>query len=1412
MLIWEPSLGICRFLRSEQLLLHNAPASSFIQSSNFDCQFHKKVQDLPVQEMKDGNDNQDSHQQSDHPQLNPPQLDEESESEVPATSTSITPSAPLFTLPFALYLEPLPTRVYHTKSTSKRRDSEDPIESPPSDHVSSSSSCSSSSSSSNRSNSSVKSNRSSKSLSLGPNARLSPKKHRSAPHDLTTLEAVLSVANPQSASHPVAKLLSLLEKADDTPGFDRLREFFDTRYDLPSTSTTSTTTSRSNPQRKPSLPATLSKLRKGSTSSNSNRPSSSSIHLKHDLEALESANAFNPNLYSVTLEEGEDLEMLLQSSSASKVKSSSQSRKKKSSKAPRLVLPSRKSSSSSSPSRTIPPKVIRFPVRLDLHSIKLAPKPKINRARRSRSVLSGGSSLGKGSSRKFRGLGGSGKGKGKGIKNRQVSAESVALAGSSVRNASTGSFRKGALARTRRVASDGHAESGAGNRNSTSNFNSEIIGHPLQPVTSPESGYSASIATGVGGNSGWALSTSPEKSVLEISKSGEDSNQSPASLNGSNSRGNSSAVPSSWRAGTGTSVTTASNAGGERKDSFASSAAEKEGTRRPSMVQRFLDFGGLRKKNRSRSATGGSDMSRRSASSASASEDQGQIQAAPPAPPVPSVIASSKPSDFPSNLKMSESNQANAPLAAPIELSHTDTSRMPFSSSQKELALSRTISPSSNSDDAHAQAIEDEDDPDDVEAHWTRRRAAKANGKRVNGGSFGESGRRLFKSPSASGFGASEHDLGPVREGHAWAADTGHGRESSQGGGEGDLDDDDDSFGEEEEDRSLWDGDQDGSEVFPITEGEDFLSLLRQAAQLSLSPDFIFSTKSEEETNPILSGLESRGSQSQTPRGGLSPRGSFQLSDRALGKLPESNGSRSPLTPNGKAAQTIPSLLSSSSSSSLHQVTPPGSFELERQAELNVDVEAVAEANARAEARFKDAEKAPWWPSGSSDPFPVVVSLALGLHFGWEGIMSLCYGPGSNSCPPPPQGQDPSLAAGDFAPLGRAADMEERGRRGAGRVSDWWAGVKDAHQSEEIASEVGINGDAKISSPKEVSEPLEPNLATPQHPESATLADDLHLHKTRSEVAIEDSEDEFDPNPGGMERSTSTRFGKWLGVKSRGGRAGSMSSSKGSFRRSSISGGSEDELGAGGPNRPPSPSVSQLGAIKAKERAQLKAQVKEAQDRNRNRTWKDWSNLAKSIKGWVDCYETARIRAGLAREIGVDPLSSQVNPVDIKSESALTDEEDEGVFPSLMNHLNPTSSTQPLGIDSGFHEKTKPNGTQIDSSMLNAGSHQKDRGRRPSVTSSKSGFSESSSLAPPRSSISDISASQTSATSSNPVFSPTPIPECVLKDITEREHGFRRAAGIPDGLAIGEDGEEHHDYRWSKSRLRRKEVGTSASE
>ena len=156
---------------------------------------------------------------------------------------------------------------------------------------------------------------------------------------------------------------------------------------------------------------------------------------------------------------------------------------------------------------------------------------------------------------------------------------------------------------------------------------------------------------------------------------------------------------------------------------------------------------------------------------------------------------------------------------------------------------------------------------------------------------------------------------------------------------------------------------------------------------------------------------------------------------------------------------------------------------------------------------------------------------------------------------------------------------------------------------------------------------------------------------------------------------------------------------------------------------------------------------------NHSRTWQHWQALFRSIKGWIDEYEKTRVRAGLAREIGVDPPIQQT-----ASEKAADGSEDTITIsaPRLVDPTNPDLQV-PLFVGSppaASTEVLKVATDRVDAVML----------------------------------------SKVLGTSLS-------ISPCVLADATNRAHGFRRRAGIPEGLPLGPENEETIDYTWSRKRL-----------
>ena len=164
-------------------------------------------------------------------------------------------------------------------------------------------------------------------------------------------------------------------------------------------------------------------------------------------------------------------------------------------------------------------------------------------------------------------------------------------------------------------------------------------------------------------------------------------------------------------------------------------------------------------------------------------------------------------------------------------------------------------------------------------------------------------------------------------------------------------------------------------------EGEDFISLLRQASSAAVT---------------ILQTVTHNGADDTASPGSIEK-----------GKRPM----RSPLSVRSPDSAATPR-------SEIGMLTPPDSIEMERRHE--------EQRNA-----FNLAEHVHGgWPEGPVDPSVVAVAAALGDALGWEGIMSLCYGPASRCS-----------RAGEYIALGRAATMHESTKDSSASVLAWRSSV-----------------------------------------------------------------------------------------------------------------------------------------------------------------------------------------------------------------------------------------------------------------------------------------------------------------------------------------------------------------------------------
>ncbi|KDN42291.1 hypothetical protein K437DRAFT_257920 [Tilletiaria anomala UBC 951] len=164
-------------------------------------------------------------------------------------------------------------------------------------------------------------------------------------------------------------------------------------------------------------------------------------------------------------------------------------------------------------------------------------------------------------------------------------------------------------------------------------------------------------------------------------------------------------------------------------------------------------------------------------------------------------------------------------------------------------------------------------------------------------------------------------------------------------------------------------------------EGEDIVTLLRKAAAAALT---IVQTRDSGQATP-----------SNSPAWSEDGKGPTQSS----------------------ATQGIPTSVRPRESE-VGVLTPPGSIEPQRQ-------------HKKENRAFRLAEiTAGCWLSGDFDPMTVAIASAFGHSLGWEGIMNLCYGVESGSS-----------QAGDFIPLGRAAELHEQSKVNSANVLAWRSDV-----------------------------------------------------------------------------------------------------------------------------------------------------------------------------------------------------------------------------------------------------------------------------------------------------------------------------------------------------------------------------------
>ncbi|EPQ31030.1 uncharacterized protein PFL1_01219 [Pseudozyma flocculosa PF-1] len=518
-----------------------------------------------------------------------------------------------------------------------------------------------------------------------------------------------------------------------------------------------------------------------------------------------------------------------------------------------------------------------------------------------------------------------------------------------------------------------------------------------------------------------------------------------------------------------------------------------------------------------------------------------------------------------------------------------------------------------------------------------------------------------------------------------------------------------------------------------LADGRDFISLLRAASEMALrlAEAAGEQRQADEGSNSSLAAAE--GGPATTPRNEMDAQPQW-MSDKARGKRPEASGNTTP-SGSGAGPQVRPKTSSVPSTPSIKE----RSFDLER------SPNPFARSDAHGASSGDDGNRhsvEPWWPCGEVDPLPVSISCALGQALGWEGIMQLCYGRGSRSA-----------AEGSYAPLGRAAALDEANKRHERTVLAWRTGVASA-------DEAAPHGE----------EPIPPSVDT--------------TASTRSEL------DSF-----------STSIGERLNLVDD--VHGAAQPATAGTQNAGIA------TGNGGPEATVAPNAN-AHANGPAPYALTTLKDLLGQHSEEGRTWQDWMNLARSIQGWIQDYETTRVRAGLAHEIGVEPTprapasaavaapdtqSNGLDPVEAKIDiDAGTAAAGAEAFRTASILSDPGAAT-----DVDLQPCLSPRQLQVPAVFGSPESGSAKLGRSSSISGSSFGARMAR-----RQQQQQQSHQQQHKQSAVEV-----VPECVLRDLVDRRYGFRRRGGIPEGLPAGPDGEEFEDYSWSRQKLDARHFATA---
>lgn len=235
------------------------------------------------------------------------------------------------------------------------------------------------------------------------------------------------------------------------------------------------------------------------------------------------------------------------------------------------------------------------------------------------------------------------------------------------------------------------------------------------------------------------------------------------------------------------------------------------------------------------------------------------------------------------------------------------------------------------------------------------------------------------------------------------------------------------------------------------------------------------------------------------------------------------------------------------------------------------------------------------WLEGPLDPNPVVVAGALGLALGWEGIMDLCYGPGSRAD-----------FVGDFIALGRAAAIHRAVEEDQAKIIAWASTLPP-------------------SPPFEATWAPAPDILPDPLPPEDTEWDSLSIDELYRDL------DRLDPETRKAPRKDSA------GSASAG--AGDEEGPRGWLKkiRDRVQTGRDETASNASSSQYSGPDGGQHGLtqalLAAHDAAEAQAQAEADGPVHPTRTWQDWMALFRSLAGWVAEYEQVRIQAGLALEL-----------------------------------------------------------------------------------------------------------------------------------------------------------------------------------